>query len=303
VFLGLHWADLLLLALYVGVMLIIGQRTARTVKDRNDLYLGGRKLGKGLQFFLNFGNMTDLNTAVTTSSAVYESGAGGTWIALQTLFMTPYYWFMNVWFRRVRLVTMADLFEDRFGGRSLAVLYSVFNIVFAIATIGWGYMVTYKAVAPLLAKDPAAYTAADRLMVGEYEEYRGLERAAQAAPLPAAAEQRFERLRELVVRGDILSYVSWLKPLPFYTVCAAVVGAYCILGGLTAAVLIDIIQGLMIMVFSFMLIPFGLARIGGLAGLHARVPDYLFDVFGSVSAGEYTWFSILAILFTPSSTT
>jgi len=141
-FYGLHWADLLMIALYLGAMVCIGQRTARTVRKQADLYLGGRKLGKALQFFLNFGNMTDLNNTVTTSSAVYENGAGGAWISLQTLFMTPYYWFMNVWFRRVRLMTMADLFEDRFGGRSLATLYSIFNIVFAIATIGWGYMVT-----------------------------------------------------------------------------------------------------------------------------------------------------------------
>ncbi len=295
---GLHWADLAMIALYIGVMIVIGWRTARTVRGQDDLYLGGRKLGKALQFFLNFGNMTDLNNAVTTTSAVYADGAGGTWIALQTLFMTPYYWFMNVWFRRVRLMTMADLFEDRFGGRSLSVAYSVFNIVFAIATVGWGYMVTYKTIAPLMMKAPASYTASETRMLSEYDEYRGLERAAQLRPLAPAQHERYEELHELVVRGEILSYVSWLKPLPFYLVCSVVVGTYCILGGLRAAVLIDILQGLLIMVFSVMLIPFGLARIGGFAGLHARVPDYMFDVFGSVSAGEYTWFSMLAILFT-----
>jgi len=70
-FYGLHWADLLMIGLYLGAMVYIGQRTARTVKKQTDLYLGGRKLGKALQFFLNFGNMTDLNNTVTTSSAVY----------------------------------------------------------------------------------------------------------------------------------------------------------------------------------------------------------------------------------------
>jgi solute:Na+ symporter, SSS family len=297
-FYGLHWADLLMIVLYLGAMVYIGQRTARTVKKQTDLYLGGRKLGKALQFFLNFGNMTDLNNTVTTSSAVYGNGAGGAWISLQTLFMTPYYWFMNVWFRRVRLVTMADLFEDRFGGRSLATLYSIFNIVFAVATIGWGYMVTYKTIAPLVVKEAAAYTPAETQMLADYADYRSLGRAAQAAALPPAQRARYDRLKEGVVRGELFSYVSWLKPLPFYSVCALVVAIYCVLGGLTAAVIVDIIQGLLIMVFSIMLIPFGLARIGGFSGLHARVPDYFFDVFGSVSAGAYTWFSFLAILFT-----
>jgi SSS family solute:Na+ symporter len=296
--LGLHWEDWLMIALYLGALILIGLRTARTVKKQTDLYLGGRKLGKVLQFFLNFGNMTDLTNAVTTTSAVYGSGAGGTWIALQTLFMTPYYWFMNVWFRRVRLVTMADLFEDRFGGRSLATIYSVFNIIFAVATIGWGYMVTYKTIAPLMMKEPAAYTAGEVRMLADYKDYRTLERAAQVATLAPDQQAHFDKLKDRVVLGQINSYVSWLKPLPFYLVCAVVVGAYCMMGGLKAAVLIDIIQGLLIMIFSVMLIPFGLARIGGFAGLHARVPDYIFDVFGSVSAGEYTWFSLLALFFT-----
>ena len=297
-FYGLHWADLLMIALYLGAMLYIGKRTARTVKQQSDLYLGGRKLGKALQFFLNFGNMTDLNNTVTTTSAVYASGSGGVWLSLQTLFMTPYYWFMNVWFRRVRLMTMADLFEDRFGGRSIATLYSVFNIVFAIATIGWGYMVTYKTIAPLMMKQPTDYTPAETRMLADYADYRALGTAAQARPLAVADRARYDRLKEGVVRGEVMSYVSWLKPLPFYLVCAVVVGVYCVLGGLTAAVIVDIIQGLLIMVFSIMLIPFGLAHIGGFSGLHARVPDYFFDVFGSVSAGAYTWFSMLAILFT-----
>ena len=297
-FYGLHWADLLMIALYLGAMIYIGQRTARSVKGETDLYLGGRKLGKMLQFFLNFGNMTDLNNTVTTTSAVYSSGTGGVWISLQTLFMTPYYWFMNVWFRRVRLMTMADLFGDRFGGRSLATLYSIFNIVFAVAMVGWGYMVTYKTIAPLMIKEPAAFSAAETRMLADYREYRALEKAVLAAPLPAEQAARYDRLREGVIRGEIQSYVSWLQPLPFYLICAAVVGTYCVLGGLTAAVIVDIIQGLLIMVFSIILIPFGLARIGGFSGLHARVPDYFFDVFGSVSAGAYTWYSMLAILFT-----
>ena len=84
---------------------------ACAVKGEKDFFLGGRSLGRWLQFFLSFGNMTDPGQATTTASSVYRQGAGGAWLALITLFLTPYYWFMNVWFRRVRLTTMADLMQ------------------------------------------------------------------------------------------------------------------------------------------------------------------------------------------------
>ena len=29
------------------------------------------------------------------------------------IFLNPYYWFMNAWFRRVRLMTTAEMFEAR----------------------------------------------------------------------------------------------------------------------------------------------------------------------------------------------
>ena len=121
---GLHWIDVTILFGYIVAVLLIGKALSRGVKGEGDFFLGGRSLGRWLQFFLSFGNMTDPGQATTTSSSVYRQGAGGAWLALITLFLTPYYWFMNVWFRRVRLTTMADLFADRFGSRFLATLYA-----------------------------------------------------------------------------------------------------------------------------------------------------------------------------------
>ena len=62
-----------------------------------------------------------------TASLVYQNGVSGVWLSLQTLFMPLFFWFMNAWFRRVRLVTVADLFEDRFGTRTLARFYAQFQ--------------------------------------------------------------------------------------------------------------------------------------------------------------------------------
>ena len=37
----------------------VGFFVSHSIKKESDFYLGGRKLGRVLQFFLNFGNSTD----------------------------------------------------------------------------------------------------------------------------------------------------------------------------------------------------------------------------------------------------
>src|SRR3954470_3670138 len=154
-FFGLHWIDVLILLAYIVVVLLIGKAFSHGVKGEKDFFLGGRSLGRWLQFFLSFGNMTDPGQATTTASSVYRQGAGGAWLALITLFLTPYYWFSNVWFRRVRLTTMADLFHDRFGRRFLATLYAVTTILIIVVSIAAGNVVALKTLQPLMAKAPA----------------------------------------------------------------------------------------------------------------------------------------------------
>src|SRR5210317_946368 len=68
------------------------------------------------------------------------------------------------------------------------------------------------------------------------------------------------------------------------------------LGGFAAAAVTDAIQGVLIVVFSVMLIPIGLHRLGGFEGLHARVPDYMFELFGSAATSEYAWYTIIALV-------
>jgi Na+/proline symporter len=58
----------------------------------------------------------------------------------------------------------------------------------------------------------------------------------------------------------------------------AVFVSYGFAGGLIATVVTESIQGLLIIVMSLLLIPYGLVRIGGLAGLHALVPAEKFSL-------------------------
>lgn len=294
---GLHWIDVLILVLYIFSVLAIGKIFSHGVKGEKDFFLGGRSLGKWLQFFLSFGNMTDPGQAATTASSVYRQGAGGAWLALITLFLTPYYWFMSVWFRRVRLTTMADLFQERFGSRFLATLYAITMLMVAIVgVIAGGNVVALKTLQPLMVKDPAIYTVAEKQSVADYHEFTALRQQAQAAPLTGSAAARYDVLNDYYKRGALQPYVSYLQPVTFYLVSTSLVAVFIMLGGLKASAVVDAIQAILVVLISVILIPFGLVRIGGFGALHQKVPEVAFNLFGGDTASEYTWYSIGALL-------
>ena len=57
-FLGLHLIDWMILAGYFVVMIGIGKWANKKIHDTTDFYQGGRRLGKVLNTFLWFGNIT-----------------------------------------------------------------------------------------------------------------------------------------------------------------------------------------------------------------------------------------------------
>ncbi|MDB6093659.1 MAG: Na+/solute symporter [Verrucomicrobia bacterium] len=293
---GLHWIDSLILIAYIIAVLAIGKAHSGNVKGENDFFLGGRSLGKWFQFFLSFGNMTDPGQATTTASSVYRQGAGGAWLALITLFLTPYYWFTNVWFRRVRLTTMADLFQDRFGRRFLATLYAISTILMAVVGIAGGNVVALKTLQPMMVKPESAYTQVERQQVNDFQEFSQLRKERVAAELSPEKMSRYSVLKDFYDRGQLQPYISYLSPVPFYLVSSLLVAIFVMLGGLKASAVVDAVQAVLVIVISLVLIPFGLAKIGGVAGLHAKVPAVMFNVFGGGNASEYTWYSIGALL-------
>jgi SSS family solute:Na+ symporter len=68
------------------------------------------------------------------------------------------------------------------------------------------------------------------------------------------------------------------------------------MGGLFAAAYTDVLQGLMILFLSVVLIPVGLMKLGGFSGLHARVSDDMFRLFGSGAGSEYTWWFVATMV-------
>jgi Na+/proline symporter len=62
---------------------------------------------------------------------------------------------------------------------------------------------------------------------------------------------------------------------------------YSSIGGLVAAVSTKVLQSFLILVLSLLLVPFALARVGGFAELHTKLPAYMFDLFSSAEITPY----------------
>ncbi len=296
IFGSLHVLDLAIIVAYLVAVIYIGKRAAKGTGSEEGFFLAGRKLGKLYQFFLNFGNATEPQGAVSTASFVYQQGAPGSWLSFQTVFMNPYFWFMNVWFRRVRLTTLSDLFEDRFASRGLSLFYALFQIIVACVFLGFGNVTAYKIASSLVVKPETTWTAPERASVDGYRELKTLESRAKAGPLPPVAQERLDVLRDDAARGRLHSYVTLLDPVMFYLVFAIVVGTYIVMGGMSAAAVNEGLQSILIIVFSLLLIPTGLHAIGGWHALHLKVPAKMFDLLGAADSDQYSVLALSAIL-------
>ena len=293
--LGLHFIDIIIIFLYIVIILWLGKQAGKKTKSTGDFYLAGRKLGKFYQFFLNFGCSTNADQAVAVSREIYRQGIGGMWIQYLVLFLTPFYWFSTYFFRRVRLTTIGDYFTERFRSPFLGGGYAAFFLLLAFLSGGVGYMVAAKTMMAMTPKPIEGCPLAERQSIEQFHEFQEL-KAHRDVGLTQNEQIRYEILNDKNKRGELRSFVSYTNPFMFYCIYAVIVGIYTMMGGFRAAAITDAIQGVLIITFSLILIPFGLAKIGGFSGLHASVPDYMFELFGSVTMSEYAWYTILAMV-------
>ena len=292
---GLHWIDFSIVVFYFVLMLALGYWASRRPKTQGDFYMAGRSLGKFYQFFLNLGCSTHADQAVAVSREIYRQGIGGMWIQYLVLFLTPFYWFTTAFMRRSRLITLGDFFTERFRSRFLGAAFAVFTLVMAFVGGGAGYMIAGKTVQALTPKPESSYTEAERQSVARFRELQDFKKKLDRGLAPAD-QARYQELNDLDKKGRLKAFISYTNPVVVYIIFAVIVSIYTMMGGFFAATLTDVVQGFLIIIFSVLLIPLGLARIGGFAGLHAAVPDYMFKLFGSVSTSEYAWYTILAMV-------
>jgi SSS family solute:Na+ symporter len=217
------------------------------------------------------------------------------WIQFLVLFLTPFYWFTTFFFRRVRLVTIGDYFSERFRSPFLGAAYAVFFVLMSVLGGGVGYIVAAKTVMAMTPKPFSECTIAEQKSIEGFKEFRTLQEIKKTG-LTDEQNRRYLDLSEKNKKGELNSFVSYIRPIWFYLIFSIIACIYTMMGGFRAAVLTDIVQGYLIIIFSIILIPVGLMKVGGFTGLHASVPDYMFELFGSPVMSEYAWYTILAMV-------
>ena len=182
---GLHVLDLAIIVVYLAALIWLGKRVAGRSKNLDDFFLAGRKLGKAYQFFLNFGCSTNADQAVAVSREVYRQGIGGMWIQSLVLFLTPFYWFTTLLFRRVRLTTIGDFYEERFQSPFLAAAYAVFTLALsAFVGGGIGFLVAGKTIVAMTPKPIELCTPAERASIVKFNEFHELDARAATGLTP-----------------------------------------------------------------------------------------------------------------------
>ncbi len=95
----------------------------------------------------------------------------------------------------------------------------------------------------------------------------------------------------------MITAVSGGQINPSIAICAMTVVfiIYGIAGGLSAAILTDFVQGILTIVLSFLILPFALSAVGGMAGLRESIQNP--DMFKIVAPDEITAFYVAVIAF------
>ena len=133
--LGLELIDWIVIVLYLLVITAVGLWAVRKVRSSASFFIGDRKFGKVMMAFFMFGSGTHSDQAVSVASKTYRSGASGIWYQWLWLFVTPFFWLIAPFFRRMRAITTGDYFEVRYG-RSVSGLYAAMGILPLTVALG-----------------------------------------------------------------------------------------------------------------------------------------------------------------------
>ena len=306
---GLTLIDLAVIFVYFVVIIYIAIRAARLVNNREDYFMAGRRFGKLIQTFAAFGQATSVENVTTTTTMVNSNGASGIWAMLAGgLVNLPVFWMTSIWYRRLRLLTLGDFFEERYGSRRMAAFYAMCQTIFFVLIAAIGLVAMSKTIAAIAAKPESELYAFERVEYNKAVEREVLE-AADFALLSAVQRTRLVDLQMLNPKKEY-SYVNenWL-----IIVVAAITLLYASIGGLAAAFMVDLVQGVFIILLSILLIPFAMMKInlhygtegflGSFQTMHKVLPASFLEIWGSPSLIEFSWywivgFSVMVVLAT-----
>lgn len=331
-FWGLSVVDILVVLMYFAIIVGITWWTIRRIHSQEDYFMGGRRFGKLIQTFAAFGQATSVETVTSTTTTVHANGAAGIWGLLASgLFNMPIFWMTSVWYRRLRLMTMADFFHERFNSQRMGAFYALCMTMWMIFNATFGLTAMSKTVAAITAKPVSDQNAAlvadlvskpasseraaalagaktkllESLAPDEADSYlKAVERehleSKDYVLLPADQQARLDQLRAEKPPKEF----SFLNEDYLIWAVAFITLFYASAGGLSAAFITDLVQGIFILVLTVLLIPFGMAKVNQVFGtsgflgsfqvMHKHLPDAFMDLWGNPSLPEFTWYWIAA---------
>jgi len=133
--LGVKPVDWIVVIVYLVGITFIGLWAVKKVRSAASFFIGDRKFGKVMMAFFMFGSGTHSDQAVSVAAKTYRAGASGIWYQWLWLFVTPFFWLIAPFFRRMRAITTADYFEVRYG-HSVSGLYAAMGILQLLVAIG-----------------------------------------------------------------------------------------------------------------------------------------------------------------------
>jgi Na+/proline symporter len=152
--LGLHYAIWIVLALYFAGMLLMGWWSKRGIHNQEGYLLGNRQFGSLMMVMHAFGAGTHPGNVAGVMSQAVVSGASSIWVSWMWLFGTPFYWIIAPIVRRMRCLTMADFFRQRFG-RAASVLYIIVAAAGMIVFLAGVLLATTRTVQGMMGKATA----------------------------------------------------------------------------------------------------------------------------------------------------
>jgi SSS family solute:Na+ symporter len=294
---GLSAIDIAVIAFYFIAIIWIGIWASRRIRNQEDYLLGGRKFGKLIQTFASFGQATSADGPVGTVTTTFKNGAAGIWSALLMVFATPLFWITSPWLRRMRILTMGDFYEERYGSKKMAATYALVGAIGMMGLLSVGYIAMNKTIQAITPKMEQEFTPEERM---EYEQAMVLNSLEQCDYLTLSPQEK-DQLKELRITKPRSIFSHFNESMIAWIVCLVII-AYAVFGGLEAAFYTDMLQGLFIIILSFLLIPFSWMKIKSVYGtggesamsiLHDKLPQSFFEIFGSPTLIDFTWYFIV----------
>jgi SSS family solute:Na+ symporter len=298
---GLQWNDITMILSYFGVVIAIGIWASQRIKNQEDYFLAGRRFGKFIQTFAAFGQGTSADNAVGVTTTTFSNGIAGVWSSLLYLFVTPLYWMVMPWMRRLRLITLGDFFEQRYGSKPMAGVYAVIGSIGMMTIISVGFAAMTKTVVALTPKS------VEQLTIEEKQEYNRAVTLEQlhARKYDSLTPQEIQQLEQLRLQKPRKMFFHLNPGVLIWIVCGIVL-IYTVAGGLEAAFLTDTLQGIFIIILTLILFPFAFSKIntdfGGsgvmdaLRTMHAQLPQSYMEIFGSPVTQDFTWYYIAVLM-------